>query len=60
MLACMDVWVAAGFLLSLVSFTWCILYALFTWKSGLEEKDGDYRAEIEWEREAFELIERLP
>lgn len=30
------------------------------WNKGYEEKDGDYKAEIQWEREEIELIERLP
>jgi len=30
------------------------------WNKGFEEKHGDYKAEIQWEREEIELIERLP
>ena len=55
-----DGWVAAGLLLALLSFLLCLLYAVMRWNKGLEEKHGDYKAEIQWEREEIELIERLP
>jgi hypothetical protein len=60
MLRYLDCWVAAGFLLVLISFFFCLLYAVLRWNKGYEEKDGDYKAEIQWEREEIELIERLP
>jgi len=56
----LDTWVAAGLLLTVLSFLFCLLYALIKWNKGFEEKRGDYRAEIQWEREEIELIERLP
>jgi hypothetical protein len=60
MLRYLDCWVAAGLLLVLISFFFCLLYAVMRWNKGYEEKDGDYKAEIQWEREEIELIERLP
>ncbi|HME43416.1 MAG TPA: hypothetical protein VKF36_10055 [Syntrophorhabdales bacterium] len=56
----LDVWVIAGFLLTLISFLFCLVYGVMKWKKGFEEKHGDYKAEIQWEREEIELIERLP
>jgi hypothetical protein len=56
----LDCWVAAGMLLALISFLFCLLYAVMRWSKGYEEKDGDYKEEIQWEREEIELIERLP
>ena len=56
----LDVWVIAGFLLTLISFLFCLVYGVMKWKKGIEEKHGDYKAEIQWEREEIELIERLP
>lgn len=60
MLWYLDGWVAAGLLLTLFSFLFCLLYGTVKWNKGFEEKHGDYRAEIQWEREEIELIERLP
>jgi hypothetical protein len=60
MLKYVDFWVAAGLLAALLSFFFCILYAVMRWNKGFEEKQGDYKAEIQWEREEIELIERLP
>ncbi len=60
MLRYLDCWVVVGFLLVLISFFFCLLYAVIRWNKGYEEKDGDYKAEIQWEREEIELIERLP
>jgi len=60
MLRYLDCWVVVGFLLVLISFFYCLLYAVMRWNKGYEEKDGDYKAEIQWEREEIELIERLP
>jgi len=56
----LDAWVVAGFLLAVLFFLFCLLYAVIKWNKGFEEKHGDYRAEIQWEREEIELIERLP
>ena len=56
----LDQWVVAGFLLTLLSFLFCLLYAVTKWNKGFEEKHGDHKAEIQWEREEIELIERLP
>ena len=60
MLKYFDFWVACGLLAALLSFFFCILYAVLRWNKGFEEKHGDYKAEIQWEREEIELIERLP
>jgi hypothetical protein len=56
----LDGWVIAGFLLAICSFFFCLVYAFIKWNKGFEEKQGDYKAEIQWEREEIELIERLP
>ena len=56
----LDAWVVAGFLFTVLSFLFCLLYAVIKWNKGFEEKRGDYRAEVQWEREEIELIERLP
>jgi len=56
----LDGWVITGFILAISSFLFCLVYALIKWNKGFEEKHGDYRAEIQWEREEIELIERLP
>lgn len=55
-----DPWVSAGFVLTVLSTLFCILYGLLNWKKGGVEKEGDYREEIQWEREEIELIEKLP
>jgi hypothetical protein len=60
MLWYLDLWIVAGLLLALLSFLFCLLYGVMRWNKGFEEKRGDYRAEIQWEREEIELIERLP
>jgi hypothetical protein len=60
MLWYLDFWVVAALLLAIFSFLFCVVYSAVRWNKGFEEKDGDYRAEIEWEREEIELIERLP
>ncbi len=60
MLAYLDFWVAVGFVLALFSFAFCFVYGLAQWNRGYGDKDGDYRAEIDWEREEIDLIERLP
>jgi hypothetical protein len=56
----LDCWVATGLVLAFISFFFCLLYAVMKWNKGFEEKRGDYKAEIQWEREEIELIERLP
>jgi hypothetical protein len=43
-----------------LAFLFCLLYGAMKWNKGYQEKDGDYREEIRWEREEIELIERLP
>lgn len=55
-----DIWILAGFLLTFAAFLFCVFYGILKWNKGYEEKDGDYREEIKWEREEIELIERLP
>jgi len=55
-----DAWVFAGFALTILSAAFCILYGIRNWNSGGTEKEGDYREEIQWEREEIELIEKLP
>jgi hypothetical protein len=60
MLGFSDFTVFLGYLLTGLSFLFCLLYGLLHWRKGLEEKDGDYREEIRWEKEEIELIERLP
>jgi len=56
----LDFWVSAGFALTVLAFLLCLLYGVMKWNKGYQEKDGDYREEIRWEREEIELIERLP
>ena len=56
----LDVWVFAGLACTGISFVFCVLYGVLMWNRGREDKDGDYREEIRWEREEIELIERLP
>jgi|GEM_PF-325280 len=55
-----DLWVFAGFVLTILSAVFCIFYGIRNWNRGGIEKDGDYREEIQWEREEIELIEKLP
>ena len=55
-----DAGVVLAYLMTLLSFLFCLVYGLLNWRKGLEEKDGDYREEIRWEKEEIELIERLP
>ncbi len=55
-----DFGVFLGYLLAFLAFLLCLVYGTRNWKKGLEEKDGDYREEIRWEKEEIELIERLP
>jgi hypothetical protein len=60
MLGISDPWVFLGYGLTIVSCLFCVIYGIFNWHKGLEEKDGDYREELRWEREEIELIEKLP
>ncbi len=60
MLGFSDPWVFAGFSLTVLSVFFCILYGIRNWNRGGIEKEGDYREEIQWEREEIELIEKLP
>lgn len=60
MLGFSDSWVFAGFTLTVLSALFCILYGIRNWNKGGIEKEGDYREEIQWEREEIELIEKLP
>ena len=55
-----DPWVFTGFALTVASAVFCVVYGIFCWNRGGIEKDGDYREEIQWEREEIELIEKLP
>ena len=60
MLGFEDIWIFLGYALSVLSFLFCLLFGILRWNRGLEEKDGDYREEIRWEKEEIELIEKLP
>lgn len=60
MLGFADFWVFAGVAGTLLSFLFCLVYGIVNWRKGIEDKDGDYREEIRWEREEIELIEKLP
>ena len=55
-----DPGIVLAYLMTVLAFLLCLIYGLLNWKRGLEEKDGDYREEIRWEKEEIELIERLP
>ncbi|MCX5806651.1 MAG: hypothetical protein NT010_11400 [Proteobacteria bacterium] len=60
MLGFPDFWIFAGYLLTILAAIFCIVYGIINWHRGVEEKDGDYREEIRWEKEEIELIEKLP
>lgn len=60
MLGFSDSWVFAGFAFTIVSALFCVAYGILNWRKGGVEKEGDYREEIQWEREEIELIEKLP
>ena len=51
-----DAGVLLAYLMTILSFLFCFVYGLLNWRKGLEEKDGDYREEIRWEKEEIELI----
>ncbi len=44
----------------MLSFVFCLVYGIVNWHKGVDEKDGDFREEIRWEKEEIELIEKLP
>jgi hypothetical protein len=60
MLGFPDFWIFAGYSLTILAAIFCIAYGIVNWYKGSEEKDGDYREEIKWEKEEIELIEKLP
>jgi hypothetical protein len=60
MLGFADIWVFLGFIMTICSFLFCLIYGITNWHKGIEEKEGDYREEIRWEKEEIELIEKLP
>ena len=60
MLGFADIWVFLGYTMTICSFLFCLIYGIVNWHKGIEEKDGDYREEIRWEKEEIELIEKLP
>ncbi|MCK9226994.1 MAG: hypothetical protein M0P30_04255 [Syntrophorhabdaceae bacterium] len=45
---------------TILSALFCVIYGILNWNRGSTEKEGDYREEIQWEREEIELIEKLP
>ena len=60
MLGFSDPWVFMGFSLTIACAVFCVIYGIINWNRGSIEKEGDYREEIQWEREEIELIEKLP
>lgn len=60
MLGFTDPWIFSGYILTILSTVFCALYGIINWHRGATEKEGDYREEIQWEREEIELIEKLP
>ena len=60
MLGIVDLGILLGYLFTALAFLLCLFYGIIKWRKGYDEKDGDYREEIKWEREEIELIERLP
>lgn len=60
MLGLSDIWVFTGLVLTLLSSALCVFYGIINWNRGAIEKEGDYRQEIQWERDEIELIEKLP
>jgi len=60
MLGFADFWIFLGYILTFLSALFCLIYGITRWRSGSEEKDGDYKEEIRWEKEEIELIEKLP
>lgn len=60
MLGFADLWVFLGFIITICSFLFCVIYGIAKWQKGIEEKEGDYKEEIRWEKEEIELIEKLP
>lgn len=60
MLGLSDTWIVLSYIATFSAFIFCLIYGLFNWRKGIEDKDGDYREEIQWEKEEIELIEKLP
>jgi hypothetical protein len=60
MLGLEDTSISLGYVMAICSFFFCLIYGIINWHKGIEEKDGDYREEIRWDREEIELIEKLP
>ncbi len=60
MLGFADIWTTLGYVLTICSVLFCLAYGIACWHKGTEEKEGDYREEIRWEKEEIELIEKLP
>lgn len=60
MLGFPDIWVFLGYSLAILATVFCVVYGIINWRKGINEKGGDYREEIRWEKEEIELIERLP
>jgi hypothetical protein len=60
MLGFADTWISVGYIMTLGAVLFCVVYGIVFWRKGVEEKDGDYKEEIRWEREEIELIEKLP
>ncbi|HPP05738.1 MAG TPA: hypothetical protein PLW88_00090 [Syntrophorhabdaceae bacterium] len=60
MLGFRDLLIFLGYMLTPLSTIFCVLYGMLHWNKGVEEKDGDYKEEIRWEKEEIELIEKLP
>ncbi len=60
MLGFADICISVGYIMTLGVLLFCLAYGIICWHKGSEEKDGDYREEIKWEREEIELIEKLP
>lgn len=60
MLGFSDFSILAGYVLSVCSAIFCLVYGIAHWRRGTDEKEGDYKEEIRWEKEEIELIEKLP
>ncbi len=60
MLGFPDFWIFSGYVLTVFSALFCLAYGIILRHKGMDEKDGDYREEIKWEKEEIELIEKLP
>jgi Na+-transporting methylmalonyl-CoA/oxaloacetate decarboxylase gamma subunit len=60
MLGFPDFLIFLGYVFTFLSALFCVVYGIIRWGSGSEEKYGDYKEEIRWEKEEIELIEKLP